>query len=295
VSTDDAKRTPPRYVIWLLITGIVAPGLDVVDLATRHHGLVAAWRLLRDWDDAWSRVVRPTSLAAASRSGAGVPYPVALLRGGYGGRGPHWALAETAWLRVVWDHTASGYPWGGADLPAYPATPREAWLRHWQRQDLTLTLAEAAAYAQLGEAELVALVRGGVLPCAYLPMPDDPATWRFTERGLHRAFHALLGHLPVRPFGDLPAPAVDLSWVLAYAERMGVGLATVLRGVGDGSLPATRARPTAQLIDVWFDQRAAMAYLEERQRAVYRKPLTSWWDRLWRLMPESPYGPADSW
>lgn len=266
-----------------------APRLEGVDLVTRHHGLVAAWRLLRDWDTAWSQVVRPTGLVEASRSGAGAPYPVTLVRSG---QGPHWILAETAWLRVVWDHTASGYPWRRADLPAYPAAPWEKWLHAWRRQDLILTLAEAAAYAQLSEGALVALVRGGVLPCAYPLLANDPATWRFSERGLYHAFRALLGHLPVRPFGALPVPAVDLAWVLGYAERMGVGLAAVLQGVGDGSLPAARTRPTVQLIDVWFDQRVAMAYLEEHQQPVRRRPQTAWGDWLWRLVADSPYGTA---
>ena len=124
---------------------------------------------------------------------------------------------------------------------------------------------------------------------------NDPATWHFTERSLYHAFEALLGPLPVRPFDTLPIPAVDLAWVLGYAERMGVGLAAVLQGVGDGSLPATRTRATVQLIDVWFDQRVAMAYLEDRQRSVSRRTPTSWWDQLWRLVPDSPYAPLDSW
>ena len=262
------------------------PRLEEIDLSTRHHGLVAAWRLLRDWDELWATVSHGAAVMEASRSGAGVPYPVIL---GTGDQGPRWTLADAAWLVGLWGHTASGYPWGRADLVSAPRVACYGWMRHWDGQDLMLTLDEAAAYAQLGAGEFVALVEGGILPAASRVLPHDPATWRFTERSLYHALRALLGHLAVRAFHDLPVPAVDLSWVYGYAERMGVGLAAVLEGVGDGTLPAARTRPTAQLVDLWFERTTAMAYLEERQRTVRVASPTSVWERFCRLTPDSLY------
>jgi len=258
------------------------PRLEELDLPTRHHGLVAAWRLLRDWNELWPAASYITAAMTASRSGAGAPYPVSL---GTGYQGPRWSLAGIVWLEAVWGHTAGGYPWGRADLQAAPATPRYGWMRHWDGQDLMLTLDEAAAYAQLGAAEFVDLVAGGILPATYRVLPHDPATWRFTERSLYHALRALLGHLPVHAFRDLPKPAVDLCWVYGYAERMGLGLAAVLRGVGDGTLRAARTRPTTQLVDLWFERTTAIAYLEERQRPAYIASPTSLWDRLWPPTP----------
>ncbi len=253
------------------------PRLEELDLPTRHHGLVAAWRLLRDWDALWSATSHMTAAMTASRSGAGAPYPVSLEMGH---QGPRWSLAETTWLQRVWGHTAGGYPWGRADLAAAPAVPSYGWMRHWDGQDLMLTLDEAAAYAQLGAAAFVDLVAGGILPATYRVLPHDPATWRFTERSLYHALRALLGHLLVHAFRDLPSPAVDLCWVYGYAERMGLELTVVLRGVGDGTLRAARTHPTAQLVDLWFERTTAMAYLEEHQRPARIVSPTSLWDQL---------------
>jgi len=266
------------------------PRLEELDLPTRHHGLVAAWRLLRDWDALWSAASHLTAAMTASRSGAGAPYPVSLETGS---QGPRWSLAEIAWLQRMWGHTAGGYPWGRADLAAAPAAPSYGWMRHWDGQDLMLTLDEAAAYAQLGADAFVDLVAGGILPATYRVLPHDPTTWRFTERSLYHALRALLGHLPVHTFRDLPRPAVDLCWVYGYAERMGLGLATVLRGVGDGTLRAARTHATVHLVDLWFERTTAMAYLEERQRPARSVSPTSVWEQFRRLTPDSLYHPGN--
>jgi len=236
--------------------------LDVVGL---HTALAAAWRLLRDWPLAWHAVLQPTTRVTAARSGGGIPFPVVLR---YQGEEPGWVLTERWWLDLAWDRSAEGYPWARFDLPVTPAVDCCTWAHHWAAADLTLSWEEAACYCQLTLADLDALAEAGLLRAAWGPLPSGPSRWSFSERGLHRSLRAVLGAVPVRPLAEIPAPVADLVWILAQGARRNVGIATILRAVQDGTLPAFRTRPTVQLCDLWFTCEVATAYLEDEQQAT---------------------------
>ena len=126
---------------------IVLESLDIVGV---HTALAAAWRLLREWPTAWHTVLRPGPGVDMTRSGGGVPFPVVLR---YDQDAPVWTLADRAWLNLVWDRSAEGYPWARFDLAACPATPCYPWAYHWGTADLALGFEDAARYCQLNQAD----------------------------------------------------------------------------------------------------------------------------------------------
>ncbi len=260
----------------------VAPRRPLQDLplADVHSQLVAAWRLLRDWNTAWHLPLAPTTNVTAARSGGGVPFPVVLRhRQGH----PCWTLADPWWLDFVWERATEGYPWARADLAATPATECATRAPHWKWADLALTLREAAPYCQLNQADLDVLVESGLAPARGGPFSVVFSRWFFSERTLYRGLRAVLAALPVRALTEVTGPSGDLSWALGCAERRGVGIADLLGAVRAGALPAFRTRPTAQLCDLWFAQAAIVAYLEQgHARTRVRHDLTPAEEALWR-------------
>jgi len=132
---------------------------------------------------------------------------------------------------------------------------------------------------------------------AWGPVSSGPSRWSFSERGLHRSLRAVLGAVPVRPLAEIPAPIADLVWILAQGIRRNLGIATILRAVQDGTLPAFRTRPTVQLCDLWFTCAVATAYLDatrcrRRQHRVARREGTGPASPLTTTPPAGLPGPA---
>ncbi len=121
--------------------------------------------------------------------------------------------------------------------------PQETSRRAWQfidaesvqelqaQREALLSLFEAAAYCQVSEEQVVALVTNGMLRAEHGPLLDATPTWSFTRDTLQQFLDTYLGHLPRLTASSPEDTLLSLSQVLRVCSAVGERLPNVLQAV----------------------------------------------------------------